>query len=151
MSNQSYLFSFEKLKIWQRSMALWERLQCVTSTFPSDERFGLTSQIRRAACSVPSNIAEGYGKGTDSAFAAMVRHSRRSLFELYTQIEGARRFGYITETVAKEIMAEVAEISKMIDAFIRGMSKHGVREEEALYAIAKMDSDEPVYGLRTKD
>lgn len=142
MSSETYLFSYENLKIWQRSMALWERLQRVTAEFPSDERFGLASQIRRAACSVPSNIAEGYGKGTNPAFAAMIRHSRGSLFELHTQIEGARRFGYISENDAREILSELAEISKMIDAFLRGMDKHMVKEEPALYAFAGIEEIE---------
>ena len=114
-------------------MAMWEKLQQITSHFPACETFGLTSQIRRAACSVPTNIAEGYGKGTNASFAAMVRHSRGSVYELRTLVEGARRFHYIEDVVASEVLAELEVISKMVDAFLRKLDSLEIKESVPNY------------------
>lgn len=135
MSENREPFRYEKLLIWHRSMALWERLQRETAGFPTSERYGLTSQIRRAACSVPSNIAEGYGKGTNLAFAAMVRHARGSVYELRTLIEGSGRFGYLNFEVATEILDELVELSKMIDSFLQRLERTEIRELTASYEI----------------
>ena len=126
-------FRYEKLEIWQRSMTLWEELHTLTESFPKSETFSLTSQIRRAACSVPSNIAEGYGKGTNVSFAAMVRHSRGSIYELRTLIEGARRIGYVPDESAQGIQQELEELSRMIDAFLKSLETLEVKESVVAY------------------
>lgn len=132
---EKLVFGYEKLQIWQRGMNLWERLHRITSTFPDDERFGLVSQIRRAACSVPTNIAEGYGKSTNRAFAAMVVHARGSAFELRTLIDGALRFGYIESDTAKELLEEIVEISKMINGFLKKLEQSQVKETRTDYGV----------------
>ena len=149
MSKSKSLFGYEKLQIWQRGMALWERLQRVTSSFPDDEKFGLASQIRRAACSVPANISEGYGKGTNKAFAAMVRHSRGSVYELRTLIEGARRFDYIGLDEASELHGELVEISKMIDGFLKSLERSQVKEPDAVYESGNVTA--PATSFETAD
>lgn len=135
------MFGYEKLHIWQRGMTLWERLYQVTSDFPDDERYGLVSQIRRAACSIPANIAEGYGKSTNRAFAAMVVHARGSAYELRTLIEGARRFGYIDSDTANEIHDEIVEVSMMINGFLKKLEQSNVRELPAGYGV-EADADD---------
>lgn len=117
---------------------MWETLHEVTNSFPSIEDFGLTSQIRRAACSVPANIAEGYGKGTKPAFALHVRHARGSVYELCTLVEGAARFQYIDGARAAQILDELDQISKMIDGFLRSLAHVEVKEDIVLY-----DADQP--------
>lgn len=132
-------FRYEKLQVWQRSMDLWVRLYKATANFPSDERFGLVSQIRRAAASIPANLAEGSGKGTDPAFVLHVRHARGSLFEVCTFIEGARRLGLVRESEALDILEELREISKMIDGLLKSLASTNVREQNAGYQFDQQE------------
>lgn len=86
---------------------------------------------------MPSNIAEGYGKGTNLAFAAIVRHARGSVYELRTLIEGSGRFGYLNFEVATEILDELVELSKMIDSFLKRLERTEIRELTASYEIER--------------
>jgi four helix bundle protein len=81
---------FRDLQVWQRSMDLARNVYALTNSFPGSETFGLTSQFRRAAVSVPSNIAEGRGRLTDKSFAVFLAQARGSLYELETQIAPGR-------------------------------------------------------------
>lgn len=83
-----------ELRVWTASMEFVEAVYCFTSEFPDNERFGLTAQLRRAAVSIPSNIAEGASQGSDQDFSRFVRMARASLAEIDTQLELARRSGY---------------------------------------------------------
>ena len=116
-------------------MTLWVELHTLTESFPKSETYALTSQIRRAACSVPSNIAEGYGKGTNVSFAAMVRHSRGSIYELRTLIEGAKRIGYVPDHIAHRIQKELEELSRMTDAFLKTLETLEVKESVVAYGV----------------
>ena len=84
----------QELRAWQLSMQLVEDIYKITKDFPSDERFGLTDQIRRAAVSVPSNIAEGAARGSDKDFLRFLYIARGSHSEVNTQLEIASRLGY---------------------------------------------------------
>ena len=86
----------EKLKVWQSAMDLAEAVYEITDKFPKTEIFGITDQIRRAAVSIPSNIAEGKGRRTTKDFIHFLYVARGSLNELATQIKLARRIGYLT-------------------------------------------------------
>lgn len=86
-----------KLEVWQDGMLLVERIYQLTASFPNDERFGLTSQIRRAAISVPSNIAEGAARRSRAEYVQFLSIARGSLSELETQALIARRLGYSTQ------------------------------------------------------
>ncbi|MGI8771389.1 MAG: four helix bundle protein [Acidobacteriaceae bacterium] len=88
---------FRDLIAWQKSMDLARAAYRLTDDMPQQERFGLTSQIRRSAVSVPSNIAEGHGRLTDRGFAAFLGQARGSLFELQTQIELAATLTYVPQ------------------------------------------------------
>ena len=106
----------QKLKIWQKSMDLVEACYRASSNFPREEQFGLVSQVRRAATSVPANIAEGYGRWNIREFARFLAIANGSLRELETHIFIARRLGYLTPAGATPIIESASEVAKMIYA-----------------------------------
>jgi four helix bundle protein len=89
------LKNYKELKIWQRSYQLCLEIYKITKTFPNEERYGLTSQIRRAAVAVPSNIAEGYGRKTTPEYIRFLYNAYGSICELETQILLSGDPGYI--------------------------------------------------------
>jgi four helix bundle protein len=109
---------FRDLQVWQRSMALARDVYGLTEAFPKSEIFGLTSQIRRAAVSVPSNIAEGRGRMTQKSFAVFLSQARGSLYELETQIELARDLGFADKNEANAVIATAADISRMLHGLL---------------------------------
>jgi len=102
-------------------MTLARDVYALTATFPKSEAFGLTNQIRRAAVSVPSNIAEGRGRATDKNFALFLTQARGSLYELQTQTELARDLGFADEGGAHQILAEASEIASMINGLLAAL------------------------------
>jgi four helix bundle protein len=106
--------SFRDLQVWQRGISLCEDVYESTSSFPSEERFGLTSQMRRAAVSIPSNIAEGHGRNTDAELARFAGIAIGSSLELETQLEICVRVGYLTPSDAEKLMDECQQIAKML-------------------------------------
>lgn len=95
-------------------MALARDVYALTEGFPRKEVFGLASQIRRAAVSIPCNIAEGRGRTTDKSFVLFLSQARGSLYELETQVELAGDLGFASKEQAAAIIADAAEISRMI-------------------------------------
>jgi four helix bundle protein len=89
--------SYKDLIAWQKAMDLAEEIYRATRTFPREKLYGLTSQLRRSAVSVPSNIAEGQGRLTPGEFKQFLGHARGSLLELETQVQLAGRLGYCSE------------------------------------------------------
>ncbi|MCW5937512.1 MAG: four helix bundle protein [Fimbriimonadaceae bacterium] len=114
-------------------MSLVEAVYRVTATFPPAELYGLTVQMRRAAVSVPSNIAEGYGRQSQAAFSNHVRIARGSLYELRTLLEAARRLSTIDDEETDSLQAEMVLLSKKLDAFLKSLENVVVREETAAY------------------
>jgi len=104
------------LKVYQRAMDLVETTYRVCEVFPKDERFELSSQIRRAAVSVPANIAEGYGRWNMKELVRFLAIANGSLRELQTHFEIAKRLGYIQETRLTSLHRETDEIAAMIYA-----------------------------------
>lgn len=92
------------LVAWQRAMELVTEVYRVTGTFPKHELYGLVSQLRRAAVSVPSNLAEGYGRNSRNEFHHFIGQARGSLAEVETQIEIARNLGYVSAESARECL-----------------------------------------------
>jgi four helix bundle protein len=90
------LKSYRELEVWQKAMDLTELVYAITKQYPSDERFGLTSQSRKAAVSVPSNIAEGYGRTHRGDYLKFLSNARGSLCELETQLILAVRLKFVT-------------------------------------------------------
>ena len=87
---------FEDLRVWQEAIALVAAVYRVTGAFPPAEQLGLTSQLRRAAVSIPSNIAEGWGRGSRADYTRFLRVARGSLYEVKTQLIIAQRSGLLT-------------------------------------------------------
>jgi four helix bundle protein len=102
--------TFHDLRVWQEAMNLTEEIYRATTQFPKHELYGLSSQMRRAAVSVPSNIAEGKGHRTDPDFVRFLFHARGSLLELETQILIARRLQYLPEERTGELCRHAAGI-----------------------------------------
>jgi four helix bundle protein len=114
-------FGYEKLDIWKTGMDLVTEVYRVTKEFPAEERFGLTSQLRRASVSVPANIAEGYGRGSKPAFANFARIAQGSLFELRTELEVAVRIEAASPEALRPLIEQATKLSRMLDGFIRSL------------------------------
>ena len=97
---------YQNLEVWQLAMELVEVIYKMTSQFPADEKFGLTSQMRRASVSIPSNIAEGHGRNSDKEFFRFLNIARGSLYELETQLEIARRINIFEPSKNEFIVIE---------------------------------------------
>jgi four helix bundle protein len=110
--------SFRDLQVWQRSMEMTEAIYRLTQGFPREEVFGLTSQLRRAAVSIPSNIAEGQARLNTREFRQFLGTARGSNCELQTQLEIARRLGLGDSQLIKEAESLSHQIGKMIFAII---------------------------------
>lgn len=111
--------SYKNLIVWQKSISLVTRLYEVTDMFPKEEVFGLVSQMRRCAVSIPSNIAEGRYRGTEKEFSHFVRIAYGSGAELETQIEIAKRLPMTKMLDYKEIDTLLEEIMKMLNALLK--------------------------------
>ena len=109
---------YRSLVVWQKGMELAEKVYLITKKFPKEEIYALTSQVRRSAVSVPSNIAEGKGRGTDKEFVQFLRIALGSLYELQTQLELALRIEYITEKEFESIDQQMFEVEKMLNSLI---------------------------------
>ena len=110
--------TFKDLKAWQRSMDLAEAIYEVTASFPKEERFTLVDQMRRSAISVISNIAEGYGRGTDKDLTHFLYMARGSANELSAQIELSKRLSYISDDSFVNMDALCMEVNKMLSSLI---------------------------------
>lgn len=110
--------SYKDLMVWQRSMDLVESIYRITDKLPAKEQWGLVSQMRRAAVSVPSNIAEGYGRQSSGNYIQFLSISRGSLLELETQLELCIRLQYFTRIDSEKILTDMMEINKMLTSLI---------------------------------
>jgi len=118
---------YKDLRVWQQAMTLAEHIYDVTKRFPQDERFGLTSQMRRAAISVPSNIAEGRGRGTDAELTRFCGIAYGSLMELETQAELAYRLGFLPGESLTVVMNGCAEVARMLNALRSSLSPQSAK------------------------
>jgi four helix bundle protein len=100
---------------WQKAVQLVTEIYRVTRTFAKDELYGPTNQIRRAAVSVPSNLAEGHGRNSRKEFHQFVGHARGSLLEVETQLEIARNLGYLSESNAACLLSQAGEVGRVIN------------------------------------
>ncbi len=114
----SNIRTFRDLLVWQKSKALVKNIYALSKSFPKEDTYGLTSQIRRCAVSVPSNIAEGYGRRSDSDFLRFLRIACGSLYELETQVEIALDLGYVDGEAYEGALADANEVEKMLNSFI---------------------------------
>lgn len=110
--------TFRDILVWQKAMALVTKCYIITKHFPKEEQFALTSQIKRCAVSIPSNIAEGFGRGTNKDYHRFLTISMGSLFEFQTQIEIAYNLQYISTEDFNSIYENSREVERMLNAFI---------------------------------
>ena len=113
--------SFHDLKVWRDAMTLVEDVYRVTSRFPSQERFGLTAQLRRAAVSIPSNIGEGKRRKRQRAFLHHLDIAPGSQGEVEVQLEIARRLGFIGQGDYTRVLDRVAEVGRMLNGLIESL------------------------------
>lgn len=113
--------TFRDLLKWQKPMTLVTDSYLTTSSFPKEEHFGITSQLRRCAISIPSNIAEGLGRGTNKDYHRFLKISRGSLFEFQTQIEISYNLNYISFDDFQKHYEESRELERMLSSFIRSV------------------------------
>jgi four helix bundle protein len=113
--------SFRNLKVWPASMVLVEDIYRTTATFPRDERFGLTAQIRRAGVSVPSNIGEGKRRTRQRVFLHHLDIALGSQGEIEVQLEIAKRVGFLSETDYQRMQSQVEEVGRMLNGLISSM------------------------------
>jgi len=111
--------SYKDLLIWQKGIDIIIKLYQLVEGFPKEEIYALTSQLKRAAISISSNIAEGYGRNSTQSYIHFVSISRGSLFELETQLIVAQKLKFIkNENLFSDLMNQITEESKMINSFI---------------------------------
>lgn len=113
--------SHRDLVVWQKAVQLTVACYAATKRFPGDERFGLTSQLRRAAVSVAANIAEGRGRGTTKGFLNFLWIATGSLTELDTHLVIANHLGYLNEQQFQELEDRVEEVGKMLTGLRRSL------------------------------
>ena len=114
---------FRDIIAWQKAMHLVVTVHRTCGALPKDERFGLESQIKRAAVSIPSNIAEGHGRSSRTDYIRFLYISKGSLNELETRTEIARAVGYFEPKSHGEILNEIHEVQRLLSALIRALEK----------------------------
>lgn len=114
--------SYRDLIVWQKAMLLVDEIYQITRKLPDDEKFGLISQIRRSAISIPSNIAEGYGRNYTKDYIRFLQIARGSLFECQTQLEIAINLKFIVTSDMEPIAFISVEIEKMLNSLINKLA-----------------------------
>jgi len=113
--------SFRDLHVWRRGIELTEAIYRVTATFPKQEMYGLSSQLQRAAVSVPANTAEGHGRDSTREYLHHLSYSMGSIAELETLLEIALRLKYVSSAAMSEIVQETTALGKMIRAIQKAL------------------------------
>jgi four helix bundle protein len=112
--------SYEDLLVWQKAMSLAKEVYLLQKRLPKEETYGLGDQIRRAVVSVPSNIAEGFGRGSDSEFKRFLAIARGSLFEVKTQLQLAESISMLN--VTSETWSLLDEVGKLINGLVKSLT-----------------------------
>ena len=117
------MFRFEKLAVWQKAIAYADQVYLITRSFPGDERFGLTSQMRRAAVSISSNIAEGSSRSSDTDFSRFIEIAYGSLMETISQATIATRQAFLPETEYTALCKAAEEVGRMLSGLRTSLKK----------------------------
>ncbi len=117
--------SYKDLLIWQKGIKNVVLIYQLVKSFPKEELYALSSQLKRAAVSVPSNIAEGYGRNSEKSFSHFLNIARGSLYEVETQLTIAKELGFILdENLYQVILTQIDEEAKMINAFSKKLNSN---------------------------
>jgi four helix bundle protein len=119
------MFNFEKLETWQKAIAFADLVYEITRNFPGDERFGLTNQMRRAAVSVSSNIAEGAARNSKNDYARFLEIAAGSLFEVVSQSFVGKRQGFLSQSDFQKLYTAAEEQGKMLSGLRRSVLRTG--------------------------
>ena len=128
--------TYRDLIVWQKAMALVTEIYRVSQSFPRREDYGLTSQARRCAVSIPSNIAEGYGRNSRNEYIRFLQIALGSLFELQTQLQIAVHLGYLKKEEFESLYERTREVERMLSVLIKrltegsGKGAEGQKERE---------------------
>jgi four helix bundle protein len=117
--------AYNDLIAWQKAIALVKDIYAVTQRFPKEEIYGLTSQLRRAAVSIPSNIAEGQGRGSKNEFIHFLGNAKGSLFEVQTQVHIGRELNYMTDTDKKRLIDSSDEVGRIVNGLLNSLHHGG--------------------------
>ena len=109
------------IKVWKKSVDFVTKIYRITQHLPQEELYGLTSQMRRTAVSIPSNIAEGFGRKSTNEFKRFLQISMGSLFELKTQLEISKNLGFLSSNEFDELFNDLREIEIMLTSFINSI------------------------------
>jgi four helix bundle protein len=134
--------SYRDLKVWQGAMDLAVAIYAATAKYPSEERYGIVQQMRRAAVSIPSNIAEGYGRRTSRQRYNFLENSLGSTFELETQTELSSRLGFVSEDEFSKLSDTIRGIGRGLAALMRYVETEA-RKETKRFAGHPRNSEEP--------
>ena len=115
------MFGFERLDVWEKAIGFADTIYCVTKDFPDDERFGLTNQMRRAAVSISSNIAEGSARNSRKEFARFVEIASGSLFEVISQAHICRNQGFLKPADFNALYQAAEEQGRMLSGLRRSL------------------------------
>ena len=126
-SGTSEVRDFTDLRVWRSAMDLAEEVYRLTWTFPRQEQYGLSSQLQRAAVSVPSNIAEGHGRSQSGEYVRFLNIARGSLAEAKTQLMLATRLGYIQESVCGLLIVKIDDLRRQLGALRIAIERHNNR------------------------
>ena len=118
---QKEVRSYKELIVWQKAVELVADVYSATGQFPREEIYGLTSQLRRSAVSVPSNIAEGQGRATKGEFIQFLGHSRGSLFEMETQLLIAAKLGYLDQCQESSLLDKATEVARILNGLLTSL------------------------------
>lgn len=119
----THIQSYKDLLIWQKGMALVKSIYLLCEQLPKEEVFGLQSQMKRAVISIPSNIAEGYGRNYTQNYVQFLRIARGSLLELETQLIISKELKLVGNKLYQKVQGLITEENKMLNAFIKSISK----------------------------
>ena len=121
------MHNIKELKIWSKALELSVRVYKITAFFPKEDRYGLISQIKRSAVSIPSNIAEGAGRNSDKEFLYFLSIANGSAYELQTQLLISNKLNFLKEDVLESMLNELDEIQKMNYNFQKTLKKNSLK------------------------
>src|SRR5579864_6522979 len=119
---------YRELSAWQKAMDLAESIYQATRTFPREEQYGLTSQLRRAVISISSNIAEGQGRRSTGEFRQFLGNARGSLFEVESQILLAQRFQYLSAARTEQLLNQATELGRILNGLMAALQRSSGRD-----------------------
>lgn len=123
MGKREPIQSYQDLEVWQRGIDLVEQVYAFTDSFPKEEKYGLSSQVRRAAVSISANIAEGWGYSSRKQCVHFLEQARSSLLEVETHLIIAERLGYIARSTLDDMLQQTAIESKMLLSLMRSLQR----------------------------